>query len=212
MAATIVFHPVWNELVSATRSLPPESFPGWLREALDNLDRLKDERALHEYAPLSFDWTARLYPEFEPYQPHIIVDMDSDHRMDEFPPSPVHLDIDDFRVGNPPPSIPPSTDRVELDGEGDMGPGDSAALNIKTMSTSNPSQAIRHDESGRSASSPSTPTSAYVDVEASEGLDVDIQEGDTRPTSQEAEERQETQKQEGGVIIDRHSIPLRDDD
>ena len=83
MAASILFHPVWTELASTARQLP--SNPGLedLLNDLDTLEHLKYEHAFDKYAPNFFTWTAELYPDREPSQPHICVDMDSEVRVQE---------------------------------------------------------------------------------------------------------------------------------
>ena len=76
--ASILFHPVWSELVLATRApRVAANTPSWALEALDNLDRMKTEGDLHNYAPLSFDWTVAFPSDFEASQAHISVDMDT---------------------------------------------------------------------------------------------------------------------------------------
>jgi len=101
--ASILFHPVWSELIFATRPLHQNYLLDGVLEALDNLERLKVETNLHEDIPLSFEWTAQLYSDSEPFQPHVIVDIGPETRVEEVRPSSMPIDIDDFGAGNRPP-------------------------------------------------------------------------------------------------------------
>ena len=77
LAACALFHPVWDDLVSATRALPPHDLHSGVLESLDKLERIKSEHDLHKYAPLSFDWTAQLYRDPAPVRLHASIDMDA---------------------------------------------------------------------------------------------------------------------------------------
>ena len=83
VVASVLFHPIWNRLKSVARGLP--SRPGFdqLRNNLDTLEAFKNRHALHNYVPLSWDWTAQLYPDDEPDQPHVTVDMPPEARVEE---------------------------------------------------------------------------------------------------------------------------------
>jgi len=130
VSASILFHPVWNELASAARALLPSN-PAYdqLRSHLDILEAFKAQPALRNYAPLSFDWTAQLYPDYEHAQPYITVDIDSEARVEETRPS-VPVDNPSFAAALP--------DGVEEDREEVARPGIGTVLNLGTTLSFNP--------------------------------------------------------------------------
>jgi len=121
VVASVLFHPAWDDMACAARANPPTPDFDRLRERLDVLENLKYRHVLRDYAPLSFDWTAQLYPDCEPSQPYISVEMDLEARDDEFPPSPIHIHFGDHGAGHSPTSMPAlmHMDVVERDEEKD---------------------------------------------------------------------------------------------
>ena len=76
VVASVLFHPVWKDLVVTVRQLPQSHRVNAMCGHLDILEILKRRHAFHNHVPLSFDWTSQLYPDSEQVQPtHVSVDM-----------------------------------------------------------------------------------------------------------------------------------------
>ena len=76
VVASILFHPVWNDLELTARQLPPCPDVEKLWHRLDILDGVKRMPCLREYALQLFPHIPHLYPDSEPSQSYTAVDMD----------------------------------------------------------------------------------------------------------------------------------------
>jgi len=200
VAASILFHPVWNELASTARALPQTADLYELRSYLDILDGLKHKHALHNYAPLSFDWTRRLYSKPKLTQPHISVDIHSVARVDDTRPS---VPVDRCATFAPAWVAPPGG--VERDAEMVVGFGDDAVLNTGMLSSSDPLlippngfTRAGHPTTNRTASSVLVSVPSHTKA----GEDLDAELGDARLALHEAAAA------DGGSLVDRR-LPSR---
>jgi len=198
VAASILFHPVWNELASVARALPSSPDLGQLRRNLDLLEDLKNRHAFHHHAPLSFDWTGQLYPdESKPSQPHITVDMH------------LEVSVEETRLSVPadhPPLAPASPDGFAEDGEGVSRLGGGAALNMGTLSTPNP-LSIPPSDTRQSAISFSVLASLLA-LHTVAGEDLGVEPGDS-PFALEQDGEEGDKEKVDELSVDRHLIVSR---
>ena len=194
VVASILFHPAWNELASAARSLP--SLPDFyrLQSTLDTLEAFKSQHALHDYAPLCFDWTGQLYPGSESSKSHISIDMDSGARVEEIQPS---VPVDH------PPSAPALPDGAKEDREVVVGPGDgvTAILNLGTMSSPK-SLSIPPSETGHHTISSSVLVSVPA-LHTEAGEDSDVEPGYAPFVLEEVKEEEREEEKVDGSSVDR---------